>query len=120
MERTHCMADAKHIRRFLNCCEGNWHRCVYVRCTACNTPAFCGCPDYLYHPDENGQPCVLSMRDAKLLFARIPEPTECTAAITLEQFSSLYQPYLSALGLSQSHCLIDALLKRAEGQNYDW
>ena len=89
MERIHCMADAKHIRRFLDCCEGNWHQCVYVRCVSCKTPGYCRQPDFLYHPDPEGKPCVLLMRDARLLFARLPEPTECAGALTMEIFRGI-------------------------------
>lgn len=102
MERTHCTADAKHIRHFLDCCEGNWHQCVYVRCVSCKAPGYCRQPDFLYHPDPEGKPCVLPMRDARLLFARLPEPTECAGALTMEQFISLYRPYLEKEGLLEA------------------
>ena len=76
MEQSRCNADAKHIRHFLDICDGNWHSCIYVRCVSCKTPGYCNGPHFLYHPDENGSPCVLPMADARMLFSRIPEPTE--------------------------------------------
>lgn len=94
MEQSRCNADAKHIRHFLDICDGNWHSCIYVRCVSCKTPGYCNGPHFLYHPDENGSPCVLPMADARMLFSRIPEPTECLSAITLEQFQSLYASYV--------------------------
>ena len=120
MERTHCTADARHIRHFLDCCEGNWHQCVYVRCVSCKTPGYCRQPDFLYHPDPDGKPCVLPMRDARLLFARLPEPTECAGALTMEQFTSLYRPYLEKEGLLEAPCLPEALLRLQEAACYDW
>ena len=30
MEQSRCNADAKHIRHFLDICDGNWHSCIYV------------------------------------------------------------------------------------------
>ena len=120
LERTHCTADARHIRHFLDCCEGNWHQCVYVRCVSCKTPGYCRQPDFLYHPDPEGKPCVLLMRDARLLFARLPEPTECAGALTMEQFTSLYRPYLEKEGLLEAPCLPEALLRLQEAACYDW
>lgn len=95
MEQSRCNADAKHIRHFLDICDGNWHSCIYVRCVSCKTPGYCNGPHFLYHPDENGSPCILPMADARMLFSRIPEPTECLSAITLEQFQSLYGLYFA-------------------------
>lgn len=57
MEQSRCNADAKHIRHFLDICDGNWHSCIYVRCVSCKTPGYCNGPHFLYHPDENGSPC---------------------------------------------------------------
>lgn len=104
MEQSRCNADAKHIRHFLDICDGNWHSCIYVRCVSCKTPGYCNGPHFLYHPDENGSPCVLPMADARMLFSRIPEPTECLSAITLEQFQSLYGLYFAK----------EALLKKTD------
>lgn len=120
MERIHCTADAKHIRHFLDCCEGNWHQCVYVRCVSCSTLGSCRQPDFLYHPDSEGKPCVLTMRDAKLLFSRLPDPTECVGALTLEQFLCLYRQYLDKERLFNSACLPKALLHLQENSCYDW
>ncbi len=30
--------DAKHIRRFLDNCDGNWHNCIHVACPSCRPP----------------------------------------------------------------------------------
>ena len=97
MERTHCTADARHIRHFLDCCEGNWHQCVYVRCVSCKAPGYCRQP-----------------------FARLPEPTECAGALTMEQFTSLYRPYLEKERLLEAPCLPEALLRLQEAACYDW
>lgn len=118
MNETHISADAKHIRRFLDCCEGNWHNCAYVSCTSCQTPA--ALRDFLYHPDENGQPLVLPLNDAALLFSRTPEPDECCSFLTLLQFAELYRPYLQAENLMDAPCLCRALLKHQEDSRYDW
>ena len=68
---------------------------------------------------------VLLMRDARLLFSRLPEPTECAGALTMEQFTSLYRPYLEKEGLLEeglleAPCLPEALLRLQEAACYDW
>ena len=57
---------------------------------------------------------------ARLLFARLPEPTECAGALTMEQFTSLYRPYLEKEGLLEAPCLPEALLRLQEAACYDW
>ena len=83
-------------------------------------PGFCRQPDFLYHPDPDGKPCVLSIRDAGLLFPRLPEPAECAGAMTKEQFASLYHPYLQKEKLLECPCLPEALLRLQEAACYDW
>ena len=91
MKQSHINADAKHLRHFLDLCNGNWHNCVYVRCVFCDTRSFCNGSHFLYHLDSSGIPCVLTMADAEMIFSRIPEPTECANAITLDEFLPLYR-----------------------------
>lgn len=67
-ETPHCKTDAKHIRHFLNLCEGNWHSCIYVWCRTCNAQESCENSGFLFHPDETGSPCILPLSDAALLF----------------------------------------------------
>lgn len=120
MEQTHCRADAKHIRHFLNLCEGNWHSCIYVRCSPCQIAEPCSTPDFLFHPDETGSPCVLPFSDAALLFARTPEPEECLGQMTMAEFQQLYQPYLIQNGLTGTSCPSLFLLRLQEAAQYDW
>ena len=56
----------------------------------------------------------------RLLFARLPEPTECAGALTMEQFISLYRLYLEKEGLLDAPCLPEALLRLQEAACYDW
>ena len=53
-------------------------------------------------------------------FRRLPEPTECAGALTMEQFISLYRPYLEKEGLLEAPCLPEALLRLQEAACYDW
>jgi len=120
METTHCMADARHIRHFLNVCKGNWHNCILVNCTKCETPGLCREPGFLFCPDENAVPCILPLSDARILFARSPEPDECLCAITAAQFLTIYGDYITEQHFPTSYCPCMALLKAQEEKCYDW
>ena len=120
MKHPHCKTDAKHIRHFLNLCEGNWHSCIYVWCRTCNAQESCENSGFLFHPDETGSPCILPLSDAALLFPRIPEPTECTGSMSIAAFTELYLPYLAAQKLPLKPCPIPALLRLQENKQYDW
>ena len=119
MEQTHCMADAKHIRRFLDLCDGNWHNCVYVRCASCKAISSCKYPDFLIHPDASGIPCILPFSDARILFSRM-EAEECLLRITWSDFLVLYRHYLAANKISEEHCVCISLLRLQEDACYDW
>lgn len=69
---------------------------------------------------KTGSPCVLPMADARMLFSRIPEPTECLSAITLEQFQSLYGLYFAKEALTDKPCPCFALLRHQEASHYHW
>ena len=60
------------------------------------------------------------MADARMLFSRIPEPTECLSAITLEQFQSLYGLYFAKEALTDKPCPCFALLRHQEASHYHW
>lgn len=120
MTNTHCSADAKHIRRFLNTCQGNWHNCIYVNCASCKTPGFCREPGFLFHPDEKGVPCILPFSDARILFARVPEPAECLSVLTTVQFLSLYRDFLKSHHFPDGYCPCISLLHTQEAACYDW
>lgn len=120
MKQSHINADAKHLRHFLDLCNGNWHNCVYVRCVSCDTRSFCNGSHFLYHLDSSGIPYVLTMADAEMIFSRIPEPTECADAITLDEFLALYSSYLKSIHLASKPCPCIALLRYQENAHYNW
>lgn len=120
MKQTHCRSDAKHIRHFLNACEGNWHSCIYVRCNTCQTIEKCHIPDFLFHPDETASPCILLLSDTELLFSRTPKPDECLKSMTIAEFLQLYKAYLAKAELSSDGCPVLELLHLQESSHYDW
>lgn len=120
MELTHMSVDAKHIRNFLDSCDGNWHGCIYVTCSSCRFPDTCREPGFLFHPNEMAAPLLLPLCDAKILFAQIPEPEECLCTMSVARFLSMYGNYLNKLNYPEDKCPCMVLLKDQEESNYDW
>lgn len=120
MKPTHMNVDAKHIRNFLDSCSGNWHGCIYVTCRSCQFPGSCREPGFLFHPSETAAPLLLPLYDAKILFARTPEPEECLCNMSVAQFLSMYGNYLKNCRYPENYCPCMALLKAQEESNYEW
>ncbi|MDO4275282.1 MAG: hypothetical protein Q4D16_16550 [Eubacteriales bacterium] len=116
----HCSVDAKYTRLFLDACDGNWHNCIYVNCPSCKFQGTCREPDFLCCLDQDGQPLLLPLSDARLLFPRTPEPTECVSILTAAQFLSVYHRYLEKQQICGTLCPCMALLRIREAQCYDW
>lgn len=77
METTYIQTDIKHVRRFLDACDGNWHHCIHVTCPSCKTSGICRESGFLFHPDATAEPLILPLSDARILFSCYPEPEEC-------------------------------------------
>lgn len=120
METTHCLADAKHIRRFLDACDGNWHRCIYVECIDCRARKTCTGTGFLFCPDHRAMPLVLMLSDASILFARCPEPEECLARFPASVFLSMYGQFLESQKILSPDCPCRALLDIQNKDCYDW
>ncbi len=120
MKTTHCIADAKYICHFLNICDGNWHKCIYVKCRTCSLPCQCKEPGFLFHPNEDGVPIILPLQDAYILFATRPEADECINIMNMTDFLSLYQLYLKKNELLDFSCPIRALMNMQTENFYRW
>lgn len=120
METTHCTADAKHIRHFLNACDGSWHNCILVDCINCQYPGLCKDAGFLFCPDPEAVPCILPLSDARILFPRCPEPDECLSAMIVTQFLTMYKEFLKQQHFPSSYCPCMALLKAQEEKCYEW
>ena len=118
MKSKHINVDAKHIRRFLDSCDGNWHNCLYVSCTHCN--ASNKQSGFLFHPDKDGIPLLLPLIDAKILFSCAPDPGECLCFMNLTQFLSMYRDYIKKHQYPAGDCPCMTMLKEQEELNYDW
>lgn len=120
METTYIQTDIKHVRRFLDACDGNWHHCIHVTCPSCKTSGICSEPGFLFHPDATSEPLILPLSDARILFSCYPEPEECISNISVSAFLSLYRSYLNTKTAVKSDCPCMELLKMQEEKNYDW
>ncbi|MDD3279552.1 MAG: hypothetical protein PHG16_11860 [Lachnospiraceae bacterium] len=120
MQTTHCTTDAKHIRRFLNACKGNWHNCIYVDCTSCKELGSCAISSFLFLPDADLMPCLLPLHDVVILFQEMPDSAECLDTLTIRQFLSLYQAYLGSHAKESSICPCIWMLQSQQDANYDW
>ncbi len=120
MEITHCIADAKHIRHFLDACDGNWHRCIYIRCTNCKEKKSCTGSGFLFHPDQRAVPLVLPLSDAYIVFSCRPEPEECLATLKVSDFLSMYGDFFKKLKLLSPDCPCRTLLDIQNHECYDW
>ncbi len=120
MEITHCLADAKHIRRFLDACDGNWHRCIYINCVNCRAKNSCTQPGFLFCPDHRAVPLVLPLSDADMLFACCPEPEECLGVFKDTVFLEVYAQFLKGQKIISPDCPCMALLDIQNKDCYDW
>ena len=120
METTHCLADAKHIRRFLDACDGNWHRCIYVECANCRVKNHCNQSGFLFCPDYRAVPLILPLSDADMLFACRPEPEECLGVFKDTVFLEVYAQFLKGQKIISPDCPCMALLDIQNKDCYDW
>ena len=120
METTHCLADAKHIRRFLDACDGYWHRCIYINCVNCRAKSSCNQPGFLFCPDHRAVPLVLPLPDADMLFACRPEPGECLAVFKDSVFLDMYAQFLKEQKILSPDCPCMALLDIQNKDCYNW
>ena len=120
METTHCLADAKHIRRFLDACDGNWHRCTYINCANCRAKNPCKETGFLFCPDCRAIPLVLPLSDANVLFACRPESEECLTLLKDSAFLDMYAEFLKEQKIISPDCPCRALLDIQNKACYDW
>ena len=120
METIHCLADAKQIRRFLDACDGNRHRCIYVECANCRGKNPCNRSGFLFCPDCRAVPLVLPLSDADLLFACRPEPEECLALLRDIVFLEMYAEFFKGHKIIAPDCPCMALLDIQNKDCYDW
>lgn len=117
---THINIDAKHLRRFLNSCDGNWHNCIHISCTSCQIQKSCPEQGFLFHPDNAAIPLLLPLTAAENLFSCHIEPEECLCSLTMTQFLSMYGDYIKKQQYPDNACCCMAMLKAQEDENYDW
>ncbi|MBQ3179322.1 MAG: hypothetical protein IJB52_16005 [Clostridia bacterium] len=90
---SNCITDIKTIHRFLTLTEGNWRNSIYIECKTCKYEPHEGCGDYLCVPDENGAPVLLPVSDAKVLFTKYIDPSDCLLWIRHNRFLAIYRAW---------------------------
>ena len=89
-----CFADETTIQKFQTLTRGNWKNSVYVECKQCKYEPHEACGDFMYIPNENGVPVILSVSDCTLLFSRIIDPSECLLWIDHLKFQDIYYAWI--------------------------
>ena len=82
------------INSFLECTESNWRHSFYIECH-CKYEKTIGCGDFLFVPAANGQPILLPVGDAEIIFSIIVDKSECLGKMSNLLFVELYGKYLS-------------------------
>lgn len=116
-----CSTNPKILRDFLNLCDGNWHNSVYLSCNACreSSPDSCESRDFLFLPDGNGIPLLLTLTDAEFIFPIHPEKEECLFHLDMYQFTKMYAEYFLSMDKKDA-CPCRLLLKNAPDKYHDW
>lgn len=120
METIQLQTDAKHIRKFLDACDGNWHNCILVSCISCNYQTTCSQKGFLVCPGSSAEPLLLPLSDADILFSCRPDAEECICHLSFSDFHRLYHEYLMTIPADAPECPCMNLIKLQMKQNYDW
>jgi hypothetical protein len=95
MENNHCIAPPSVIKAFLENIDDNWRNTFYIECGGCNYEKEKHCGDFLFVPAVTGQPILLPVHDAELLFDRLMDKSECLGVMGTLRFCELYGKHLS-------------------------
>lgn len=113
-------SDPKLLYYFLNLCQGNWHRTIYVKCERCPSAEHCPQKDFLMLPDKEGKPVILPVQDAAILFSEHPDHRECLFSINFTQFLGMYAAYFKTLQCQPKQCPAKKLAQDLTDHLYGW
>ena len=102
-----CRTSIRIIHKFLNTTGGNWRNSIYVECRCCKykKPDICAeQADWLYVSDSEGTPLLLPVSDAKILFSRAIDKSECLLEISNLRFQALFQDYIMLRHHDSTQC----------------
>lgn len=111
-----CKTPAKQIFEFLNITGVNWRNAVYIECRYCEYRRSDLCvqvPDFLAAPDRNGIPLLLPVSDARCIFARQLDKTECLLVISNLRFQTLFEFYIHKTLSDETKCPLLELHKQS-------
>lgn len=95
MEKHKCLAPVGVIRAFLQSSDDNWRNSLYIDCSGCKYEKEPSCGDFLFVPASTGQPVLLPVHDAELIFSLIVDKSECLCRMSNLIFEELYRRYLT-------------------------
>lgn len=114
------LSDPKLLYHFLSLCQGNWHHTAYITCDSCPAYKNCQHKDALLVIDGKGNPVILPVADATILFSEHPDASECLFSMTKVQFINLYSTYLAEMIPLKEICTLQTISRKITDQLYDW
>lgn len=113
MKKVHCQTDVGIVQTFLRLTENNWRNSMYIECRVCKFPRSPVCAnyaDFLCIPGEHGEPVMLPVQEADIIFHRLIDKSECLLVISNAVFCNLYSNYFRRVANKSGECpLLQAL-----------
>lgn len=107
MKKVHCQTDVGIVQTFLRLTENNWRNSMYIECRVCKffrSPVCANCADFLCIPGEHGEPIMLPVQEAEIIFHRLIDKSECLLVISNVVFRDLYSNYFRRVANKSGEC----------------
>ena len=107
MKKVHCQTDVGIVQTFLRLTENNWRNSMYIECRVCKfprSPVCANCADFLCIPGEHGEPVMLPVQEADIIFHRLIDKSECLLVISNVVFRDLYSNYFRRVANKSGEC----------------
>jgi hypothetical protein len=98
------------IYSFLNAAKGNWRNSIFIECGECPYGKQKLCSGFLFVPDYNGKPIILSADMIQRITGRTVDKEECQMVIGRQKFESIYALWLDWNINSTKECTISQII----------
>ena len=105
-------ADALKIEKFIQSVNGNWRNSIYITCKVCRYKNEDCCDDILISFDENGQPILITVKDANIAFDTIIDKSECIVEMSNAKLMLILEQFIIKNTLSNNVCPLLQLAKQ--------
>ena len=95
MAKKQCLAPAGVVRAFLESADDNWRNSFYIECSGCKYEKAEGCGDFLFVPASSGQPVLLPIHDAEIIFGLLIDKSECLGVMGNLRFAEFYRKWIA-------------------------